>query len=494
MTIFSVGFWAFTVLCSDISKTIPNALLWSRLAIIGPIFAPSFFLLFSLYFIKKSSILKRKWISFLILLPSICLSLFVFSSWNVKEVKIETWGTNFVPGPLYWLLMFLLITFIGYASWILYKKGLVASSKEKLQVKYIFIGALISMIFGILGGLIFPALGYGQASLFGPTSTLVFLVLTSYAIVRKELFGIKVLLTTLLIILITILLFADLIFFSDNTLARFAKIFILVIFLYFGYMLIKSVLREIKRREQLEKLTRQLEEANINLKKLDKAKSEFVSIASHQLRTPLTAIKGYISMALEGMYGQFDDKFTNVLKNVYSSNEELINLVNDLLNLSRIEAGKIKLESEMVDMDELLKAIINKLKINADQKGLIINHKLNSLPKISIDRDKIRQVILNLLDNAIKYTQKGEIIISSEKQKNNLIVKISDTGMGLNEEEMSNLFMSFKRGESGPKLHTEGSGLGLYIAKKFIDLHKGKIWAESEGKGKGSTFFISLPY
>ncbi len=421
----------------------------------------------------------------------------IYTSLGTKFIIEDMVLTNGIYEPSFgtlyplWGLLFLSIMLFGMI--LLGWKYKITKGIERIQIKYFFIGAILSTLIAITTNLLIPLIGHSSMYWqFGPFALIFLVIFTSFAITKHHLFNIRVILTEVLVSIVSLTLLIDLML-SKSTSLIILKSITLLAFIYLGISLIKSVLKEIKRREQLEKLTRQLEEANISLKKLDKAKSEFVSIASHQLRTPLTAIKGYISMAIEGVYGKFDDRFSNILKSVYSSNEELINLVNDLLNLSRIEAGKIKLEPEKVDLPELISQIINKLKINSDQKGLEIIQEPMNLPLITMDRDKMRQVLLNLIDNAIKYTQQGKITISAQKKDREVIVRILDTGMGISQEEMSNLFISFRRGESGPKFHTEGSGLGLYIAKKFIDMHKGRIWAESEGKGKGSSFFISLP-
>ena len=250
------------------------------------------------------------------------------------------------------------------------------------------------------------------------------------------------------------------------------------------------------------KIRKDLELAYSKVKELDEAKSEFVSIASHQLRTPLTAIKGYISMLMEGTYGKLAAKQKNPMNNVYKSNERLITLVNDLLNISRIESGKIKFEPKKAKIEEIISSVLEELQLKAKEKGLTLVFKQPKilLPSLLIDTTKIRDVIMNIVDNAIKYTQKGSVTISIITQPKNrnletthIIISIADTGEGMEPEEIKHLFESFTRGKAGTKYWTEGSGLGLYIAKQYIQMHKGKISTKSPGKGKGSTFIIELP-
>jgi len=259
------------------------------------------------------------------------------------------------------------------------------------------------------------------------------------------------------------------------------------------YSEVKGFSKKLER--EVEKATKELKEAYEKLKNLDRAKSEFISIASHQLRTPLAAIKGYISMFLEGTYGKLSEKIKEPMENVYKSNERLIKLVNDLLNVSRIETGKIKLELQKTSIEDVISNIINELKIEAEKKNIYLKWQepKKPLPEILVDRDKIRQVILNLIDNAIRYTNKGGIRIIYQTANKKCQIIIADTGEGMTREEILHLFESFSRGGAGTQFYSEGAGLGLYVAKKFVEMHKGKIWAESPGKGKGSTFYIELP-
>lgn len=251
----------------------------------------------------------------------------------------------------------------------------------------------------------------------------------------------------------------------------------------------------VKLKKEVAKATYDLEIANEELKKLDQAKSDFISIASHQLRTPLTVIKGYISMMLEGSFGKLNPSERDSLEKVYDSGERLIQLVENLLNISRIESGRLQFNYEMMNLEEIVASVAEELTNAAKKRGLKLNYEKGEkpLPKIRIDEEKIRQVIMNLTDNAIKYTKRGSITISLKKAGKNIRFCVSDSGMGMGEEELSNLFKKFSRGEGTSTVHTEGTGLGLYVAKEMVEAHKGKIWAESKGRGRGSKFWFELP-
>jgi len=250
--------------------------------------------------------------------------------------------------------------------------------------------------------------------------------------------------------------------------------------------------------EQVKERTKELTVANSQLRELDRMKSDFVSIASHQLRTPLTATKGYVSMLLEGTYGTISNKAEGALRMVYASNERLVRIVDDLLDLSRMERGKFQYRFAKFSLVDLLEGIVKELAITVEVKKLKIVWNAPEHAEqfcVSADEEKLRQTFLNILDNAIKYTLKGhiEIKIAKDTQPDYIRVSIKDTGIGISIEEREKLFERFVRGKGGSHVSASGSGIGLYIAKKIVDDHNGHIWAESEGRGKGSTFIVTLP-
>ena len=241
--------------------------------------------------------------------------------------------------------------------------------------------------------------------------------------------------------------------------------------------------------------TKELRGANIRLQQLDKAKSEFISLASHQLRTPLSIVKGYISMILEGSWGKINKEQKGQLERVYLSNERLIRLVDDLLAVSRIESGRLELDFKSVSLEKMTKSVIEEFKKVADDKGLYLKYiePKKPIPLIKIDALKIRQVVQNLVDNALFYTNKGGAVIRLKTDKDKIIFSIKDTGIGVSAKEQVTLFEKFSRGHAGAKIHTEGTGLGLYLAAKLVSAHQGRIWVKSKGKDKGSAFYFELP-
>ncbi len=251
---------------------------------------------------------------------------------------------------------------------------------------------------------------------------------------------------------------------------------------------------ETSERKETEALNETLTEQRARLMEINQSKDEFISLASHQLRTPATGVKQYIGMLLEGYCGELTDPQKRLLTTAHESNERQLNIVNDLLNVAQVDAGKITLIKRPTDLIAMLKDII---KEQADtfkgrrQKITIQNKTLH--PVIQADEDRLRMVLENIIDNASKYSTSGSTItINLRETKTNLLIKIADNGVGIAPEDYSKLFKKFSRIENSLSNAVSGSGLGLYWAQQIINLHAGTITVTSK-VGKGSIFTVKLP-
>ena len=247
-------------------------------------------------------------------------------------------------------------------------------------------------------------------------------------------------------------------------------------------------------QRKIDEATKELRFSNRQLQRLDEAKNEFISMASHQLRTPLTSIKGYLDMMLEGDLGKITPTQRAVLREAFSSSERMVRLINDFLNISRLQTGKFNIDKQKIDIAQILRDEVALLKVVADQRSVEMNLKIDKkVPLIVADSEKIRQVILNMIDNAIYYSDPHKKVIISLKNNNDMIeFTVKDSGIGVPKSEQANLFGKFFRGTNARKKRPDGTGVGLFLARKVILSHDGEMIFESE-EGKGSTFGFKLP-
>jgi signal transduction histidine kinase len=226
-------------------------------------------------------------------------------------------------------------------------------------------------------------------------------------------------------------------------------------------------------------------------RELDEAKTEFVGLASHQLRTPLTAVSWYTEMLLGKDFGPLSRKQEEYLKEIYAGNQRMIDLVDDLLNTSRIDMGTLKVKPENISLVEVMETTLNEFLPQIDQKPLKVEKKYGqNLPRIKLDPDLLGIVFQNIISNAVKYTpSKGKISVEIKKQNSHILVKIADNGWGIPAHQQKKIFTKLFRADNVRKMDTEGTGLGLYIARAVVKKSRGKIWFESK-EGKGTTFYI----
>lgn len=230
-------------------------------------------------------------------------------------------------------------------------------------------------------------------------------------------------------------------------------------------------------------------------KTIERIKTEFVSISAHQLRTPLSAVKWTLRMLLDGDLGKITLEQKEILGKTYKSNERMINLINDLLNVTRIEEGRYLYKPTIHQIEEITQSVINSYQEKIKRKKIKFEFKKSKekLPKIKVDLEKIRLAIENLIDNALRYTLTGgKIRVSLKSNKEEITFEIKDTGLGIPKRQHNRVFSKFFRAANVIRTETEGTGLGLFITKNIIEAHGGKIWFKSE-EGKGATFYFALP-
>lgn len=480
------------------SSTYREAYLWRLFMDIGSILIPAFWVHFAQ---SISEDINKKILAWFYII-AVGIVFFNISEYFYPGIFIKTLGPKLIfdyyptAGFGYYLLILFYALTIPYSLVFLSRKIKKSDGLKRLQLKVIFVAALAGFAGGSMAFL--PTFGVSILPI-GVVFFSIYPVIIAFSILRHKLFDIKVVATEALVLVLCIFLLIRTIL-AENMQDRIidGSLFALVVF--FGALLIRSVLQEVRQREEIQVLAEDLRKANLELKKLDQLKSEFVSLASHQLRTPLTVIKGYISMIQEGSFGAISDQLKDALRKIMVSNQTLINLVGDFLNLSRIESGRMKYLFEPMNAEDMMQSVYEEFKEVVKEKKLELTFEKpeSPLPQAMLDKDKFRQVIMNLVDNAIKYTPKGWIKMKIEEDRDRpggpfVLMSISDSGIGMTEDVMNSIFKRFSRGEEGWKANTGGLGLGLYLAKRIVTDHGGEIWATSEGANKGSAFWVRLP-
>lgn len=416
----------------------------------------------------------------------------------VKNVTIESWGSNLVLGN-YFLIFAIYVSVLAiFPVIILIIKLIKFKNIEKTQIKYFSYGIASFAVLNLLFNMIIPSITktfeFGR---FGTYSTIIFIGFTAYAILKAHLFNIKVILTETAVVIINIILAVQ-IFSSVTIIEGLLRTVFLAIVVYGSLLLLKSVRNEIKQKEDLQKLSKKLDEANQHLEELDEAKDNFLSMAAHELNTPIAAIEGYLSMIIdEKMAGELNPKATGYLQNIFISSKRLAGLVKDLLNVSRIESNRVHLIYTEEHIEAVIDQSITEVKIKADEVGhkLIFEKPKTALPKTWFDVDRITEVVINMIGNAIKYTEPpGKIVVSAHTDGDKIVIAIEDNGRGIPKDKYDHVFEKFVQVNVLTD-QVKGTGLGMFISKNLIEMHKGKVWFKSsvDEKDHGTTFYFSLP-
>jgi signal transduction histidine kinase len=241
------------------------------------------------------------------------------------------------------------------------------------------------------------------------------------------------------------------------------------------------------------RLFHEIEDKGRELQIANKHKSEFLANMSHELRTPLNAILGYTELIIDNIYGEVPKKIQEVLERVEKNGRHLLNLINDVLDLSKIEAGRLTLSLNDYSMQDVIQTVFTSVEALAAEKNLDLKVKVSDVLKTGKgDEQRIAQVILNLLGNAIKFTDQGKVVVEATVFDESFLISVSDTGPGLSEADQKNVFDEFRQADGSSTRAKGGTGLGLSISKKIVEMHGGRIWVDSI-LGKGSTFSFTLP-
>ncbi len=445
---------------------------------------------------------KSRWFRYsLVLIPTILTGFIFLTNVIISGYEItqsDVINPIFGPGEIFYNILISLAPLLGAAVLIWnYRK---VDPLEKTRYIYLIIGLILSIGIALITNVfITNYIEYDPLYAFyarlGMYSSIFIVLLPGYAIIKHRLFNIKIFATEILSFVILLFVFVQ-IFLANDIYQLTLRIGIFIICFLLFVMLVRTMDGEIKRKEELQKISDSLAVANAELHRLDTAKSEFISIASHQLRTPLTAIRGFVSLLLEGAYGSLEPTVADTLNKVYLANARLMGLVENLLNISRIEAGRIQYQFGLAKIEDILAELKDNFILATHSKGLGFRVLLpqTPLPPIRIDGPKIREALSNIIDNSIKYTEKGEVVVTLEQRGERAVISVADTGIGIDPVDLPHIFKKFERGKDSARVNVSSTGLGLYVCKNFIEAHGGSVRVESAGKSRGTVFIVELPF
>jgi len=429
---------------------------------------------------------------------AVCMAIFSLSPYIFKNVYTvaETGATNPVHGLGGYgigLFGFLATAYVLFGIFWLLRNAYGHTSDYRQQSRIVLFGGLFTFALIVTFNFILPtAFQILDFISLVPVFFLPFIIATSHAIRKYHFLDVKVITIELLTFVLAVIMLIEIIV-ADDLSALLLSLATFSLVLLFGILLIRSVINEIEQREHLEKMTRELTDANIRLKQLDKVRSEFLSFASHQVKAPMSVVKGYAQLIGDGTFGTVSEQVADTARKIKESADRLISLVNNLLDLRRIEEGRMEFSFSDLDIIPIVKNVVEDLSPLADRKGIRLTTQLPDMPlRARLDETKFRQVIQNLVDNSIKYTEEGFVNVQLLARDKYISIEISDTGRGIPEDLLPQLFEQFTREKDAGK-RIEGTGLGLYIAKQIVVAHQGTITAASEGPGKGSTFTVTIP-
>lgn len=514
-----VLYWSVGMVLYRFTSSAESSVFLCRVLYVAPIFIVGVFLYFSYIFPLERVGSKKRMLFISVPACVAMIYLVLFTDLTIRNILLKAEEEKIIIfGSLYLLYAAFISGFFFWAYVVLLIKWRKSEGITRVQVAFVFLGTFLASVLGMITNLLLPTLGIFYFNWLGQILSLVMSVFIAYAIVRHHLLNIKIIAIEIFAAIIPIVLLVDIAFSIDKiqTAWRIA-IFLLVVF--FSYLLIISILKELKSQEQLkaakvrlEKALKAEKEANIQLGMLDQAKTEFLNLASHQLRTPVSVIKGISSMMKEDGFDKLpEDKKKRFAQGLLEKSEKLESIIDDILDASEMASADFKADknkSEEIDVKEFVKEIVGdfEFKLTDRQINMKISLPENPLPVLRAQKVYLKEALENLVDNAIKYTPSmkadseardtreggAEITFSVKEEGESIVFSVKDNGIGIPQEETKNLFKKFQRAANARQMYTDGSGLGLYIAKEIIEGHGGKISVQSR-EGEGTIFSASLP-
>ncbi len=466
----------------------PNHIMfaWTLESYVEPLIYFSTFYLVYLFIAKKDLAYNFKILGVALILPILFFgpSKYLLSAFDYTNCDREA-----IEGIVWQYIYFIeILTTLAMVVFAIYSAIRTKVKGERMQILLFSLGTFLFLTAFSLGNIVGSSTENWSLAQYGLLGMPLFLGIVLYLITRFNTFKISVISTSVLVWSLWFLLFSIL-FLQSIEIARPIIIGTLVVFSLVGLQLIKSVKNEIEQKNRIQELASNLEQSN-------EQQVLLIHFITHQIKGFVAKSRNIFSMALEGDFGPIGPELKPMLQAGFDSDTKGAGVIQEILNAANIKSGKVTYTMEAFDLRPLIEDMVNYHSAGAKEKGVSVQMELGTEPvRILGDRAQLMNVFKNVIDNSIKYTPKGEVRISltPEPEKKMVLFSIKDTGVGITPEDMQNLFTEGGHGKDSVKVNVESTGFGLYIVKQIVDAHKGRVWAESEGAGKGSQFYVELP-
>lgn len=469
--VWSIAYWQWLATTGE-----NEALFWIRILSVASVFIPVFFLEWTLTVLeRRDRYLVFRYLTYI----STVIIVFLSPTRFVVDGLHHKLSFLFWPdaGPAYTFYLFVIYSgCLVLAAHVLFSELPRSDKDRRGRIFYILIGTLICSGGGFTNFLLWydiPVPPYGNFLV------VLFPFFLAYAALRHHLFNLKALTTELLVMFINVVLLIQ-VGLSHGILELSLRSAFFLTVAVASWLLIKAEYHEVEQRERIEQLSNE--------------KSEFMTFASHEIRNPITRIQNYATLLLEGDAGVLDAAAKNTVEKVLVSTHDVLSLITQFLNKSKLELGQLQYTITSFDVGTLAAQTVGEFQPHASQKQLKLISRVDLSQDYCAagDQQKTKEVLGILLDNSLKYTKEGSVSVSVERHEDCILVAIADTGVGIPAETIQNLFKKFSRADAA-KANLLGTGVGLYLAKTLIEGMGGKVWVESPGAGRGSTFFVQLP-
>lgn len=493
---FATGFWAMSN--AVIFGTNNTNLILADFGILASIFIVPFMFFVLANFPSNTDAISKYLKIITIAITAVLVLFLIFSPrFYIVEVIRSGDNINFKTGPLYFIYFIILVVYGFLGIFSLYKTYKTSAGRIRAQTAAGVIGISMAISGAIITNTIFPYLKLGGSKAwFGPPFTLIALIIVVYMIseVKKK----RVNLTPIIVVAILLIFSAAIQMFKalNNDIVVLSGLSLIGIVLLMSF-LIRDYLIENDDIKRLEELLRQVNKANNELRRQDEAKSEFISIASHHLRTPLTLVKWTLSELLNGSYGKFNKKQSKLLENLNNRNEQFIKFIKNFLDFARVESGKINFKTELANIAVLLKEITDRFSEFAQKNDFKIhcNFDTDSVREFYFDKESMNRIFDIIIENSVIYKKRnglGKLDISLSSDGANAIIVFEDNGIGIEKKNLDRIGEKFFRSDSVKEYIAEGTGLGIFVAKNLLKFHKGDLFIDSK-IGEGTTVTVKLP-